>query len=939
MNDLVDPQPQFGLRRRRRAMLDADDDLDHRDLQAVENTANVNHHGLVGNPRNIWPPPDDFELDLAEARRGRIIIPPRAPVRPIRPIRPPQRRQRRPPSDTPNNFNITNGRISQLYCLVSTLLAILAVIVAPSKTYPVELEIPPSISSFGPSSISPWSNVEHVAKAAAVGLAARKGEKPDLDSNDLLQSIQQWWNTQQQLQQQQQQQKQPTKVGPQATNSPASTMTMPSPFWWWRHNRQKDVPTKPSSQVPTTRATDGLRATLSEVFWNWIDPAVLWNPTARTPTDIIEKILTSTPRLLAIANFMLAMTYLVHSAIAAWFLGDHSAVSSAIPGSPPNLGAPSSADWSSPTRERMGGFLVFKLLLISAVVAPDTLDLLILLTWYTTLSCLRSLDHLAHATTTHLSALGQPPKAGVLKLLILVLVGDILAAASCVALFHSAGLGMVLLLTCDCALLASDVLSHIIKHFTCALEDLHSQTISSLEARQIQLHNQMNNNSNHDGSSTSVRSLVSSTEQQDDPDEQNRNEDHAVIPLGDVDTVDDGVETYQRRRSSSPDDIQQESRRLDQRMEVLELAHSRRLSIMDNAMFALDLICHALTVAHFCHIWSLHGVQFTLIDGVLALHLHAAISSACKKIAQRRNVHSIARDLHGLFPNASDQELRKASLAGDVCCICLGTMSTGGHVKKVPCGHLYHTHCLREVVERAQSVQAAKCPLCRSCLIDGQRQSQNNNEGAAVAGTGPTVVLANQAAPAPPPATGAEANPPPPQQQGGADHALFRFSTEGIIPAWIPVPAFSFEVVRRPSAAAPLVPAPAPVPIIGQQAPAQQPAAGVQLEENVENRGQPPTAAAWGGHNLAPLRPQNVPILQPDQQDDAPSFLRRFLILAGAVPMSPQEEARALAHLVDMFPQYERSHLLRELRERGSPEAVAEAILMGVFSSGVPRGE
>lgn len=934
MNDIVvDPQPQFGLRRRRRAMQDGDD-LDYRDELAVENPANINQRGLVGDARNVWPPPDDFELDFAEVRRARRRIPPRAPVRPVRPVRPPQRRPRRPPSDTLNHFNFTNGKISQLYCFVSTLLAVLAVIVAPSRTYPVDSEIPPSVSSFSASTISPWSNVEHVAKAAAVGLAARKGEKPDLDANDLLQSIQQWWNTQQQHQQQQQ--KQTSKGAPQATNPPASPMTIPSPFWWWRHNRQKDVPTNPSGHMEATIARDGLRATLSEIFWNWIDPAVLWNPTARTPTDIIEKILTSTPRLLAIANFMLAMTYLFHSAIAAWFLGDHSAVSSAMPGSPPNMGAPNSVDWSSPTRERMGGFLVFKLLLISAVVAPDTLDLLILLTWYTTLSCLRSLDHLAHGTTTHLSALGQPPKAGVVKLLTLVLVGDILAAASCVALFHSAGLGMVLLLTCDCALLASDVLSHIIKHFTCVLEELHSQTIQSLEARQIQLHSEMNNN-NNDASYSSSQSLNSTTEQRTgDDDEHNRNEEGAVNPMENAETLDDGQHAYARRRSSSPDEILQESRRLDQRMEVLELAHTRRLAIMDNAMFALDLICHALTVAHFCHIWTLHGVQFTLIDGVLALHLHAAISSACKKIAQRRNVHSIARDLHGLFPNASDQELRKASLAGDVCCICLGTMSTGGHVKKVPCGHLYHTHCLREVVERAQSVQAAKCPLCRSCLIDGQRQSQPNSTRPTVAGAGPAVVPTNPAAPAPPPAMGAEANPHPPQQQGVADHALFRFSTEGIIPAWIPVPAFSFEVVRRPPTGAPL--GPAPVPMIGQQVPAQEPA--MQVEENGGNRGQPPAAVAWGVDNPASPRPQNVPIPQPDQQDDdAPSFLRRFLILAGAVPMSPLEEARALAHLVDMFPQYERSHLLRELRQRGSPEAVAEAILIGVFSSGVPRGE
>jgi hypothetical protein len=101
---------------------------------------------------------------------------------------------------------------------------------------------------------------------------------------------------------------------------------------------------------------------------------------------------------------------------------------------------------------------------------------------------------------------------------------------------------------------------------------------------------------------------------------------------------------------------------------------------------------HLPTVAHFCHIWSLHGVQeFTLIEGIVAfLHLHSAISSACKKISRWRNAPSIAGDLQGLFP--SNQEFCKASLAGDVCCICLGTMLRGGHVKKVHYGHLYQTH-------------------------------------------------------------------------------------------------------------------------------------------------------------------------------------------------------------------------------------------------------
>jgi hypothetical protein len=70
--------------------------------------------------------------------------------------------------------------------------------------------------------------------------------------------------------------------------------------------------------------------------------------------------------------------------------------------------------------------------------------------------------------------------------------------------------------------------------------------------------------------------------------------------------------------------------------------------------------------------------------------------------------------------------------------------------------------------------------------------------------------------------------------------------------------------------------------------------------------------------------------------NNEPSFLRRFLVLAGAIPMSPEEEARSIAILTDAFPQYDRSDLLRELRQRGSAEAVAESVLLGVFS-GVPR--
>jgi hypothetical protein len=145
-------------------------------------------------------------------------------------------------------------------------------------------------------------------------------------------------------------------------------------------------------------------------------------------------------------------------------------------------------------------------------------------------------------------------------------------------------------------------------------------------------------------------------------------------------------------------------------MQVWEERHNRRVAILETTIFSLQLLAHLLTVAHFLHIWSLHGTQFTLIGDILALHLHSAICNA-----QRCNLHRIARDLDGVFEDATELELCKAMVLGDVCCVCLSSMTS--HVKKVACGHLYHAACLREqVVERARSMEAARCPLCRASV-------------------------------------------------------------------------------------------------------------------------------------------------------------------------------------------------------------------------------
>ena len=105
------------------------------------------------------------------------------------------------------------------------------------------------------------------------------------------------------------------------------------------------------------------------------------------------------------------------------------------------------------------------------------------------------------------------------------------------------------------------------------------------------------------------------------------------------------------------------------------------------------------------------------------------------------------------------------------------------------------------------------------------------------------------------------------------EQSLLRFSTEQLLPSWLPIPAFAFEVVRRESI---LVAEPNPNPEAGWQRFFRR---GCQVQGE---------DADIDGNN---------------QSQQEPSFWRRVLIFVGAIPMSPEEEAVALEQLVDMFPQ------------------------------------
>jgi len=290
--------------------------------------------------------------------------------------------------------------------------------------------------------------------------------------------------------------------------------------------------------------------------------------------NIIDKVFTSTPRLIAVANLLLAVVYLLQTAVADLFLGPINTSNNADADTllPPQDEASSRRRGG---REHFFGFLLFKLLIISSVLEPDGIDFFILLSWYTLLSFMRSLSHLAGMTSKHTSQSGEPPCKGSLRLLILVLVCDV-AAMSCFATaFHSIGFSELLLLTFDCLLMFFGTVTHIVKYYALTIEESHRFSVQHLEQRQLELHERRNNAEESDDTNTS------------------------------------GGDSREDEDSSLDDELE----KINQAVQLDEAKHTNRRRRIEKAIFLLELFTLFLKMVHFIHLWSTHGTSFTLADG------------------------------------------------------------------------------------------------------------------------------------------------------------------------------------------------------------------------------------------------------------------------------------------------------------------------------------
>ncbi|KAL0072810.1 E3 ubiquitin-protein ligase hrd1 [Marasmius tenuissimus] len=155
-------------------------------------------------------------------------------------------------------------------------------------------------------------------------------------------------------------------------------------------------------------------------------------------------------------------------------------------------------------------------------------------------------------------------------------------------------------------------------------------------------------------------------------------------------------------------------------------------------------------LAFFSVIITFYGLPLNIIRDV-----YITARSLYTRLHALHRYQIATRNMDQRYPNATEEEL--ATMSDRTCIICREEMvapaqagdaqqapapqSDGPNMtpKKLPCGHIFHFHCLRSWLERQQS-----CPTCRRTVLDN-----NNPPGQVPAGQAPAQGAQQQQQPNP----------------------------------------------------------------------------------------------------------------------------------------------------------------------------------------------
>ncbi|MCD9560071.1 hypothetical protein HAX54_018511 [Datura stramonium] len=80
--------------------------------------------------------------------------------------------------------------------------------------------------------------------------------------------------------------------------------------------------------------------------------------------------------------------------------------------------------------------------------------------------------------------------------------------------------------------------------------------------------------------------------------------------------------------------------------------------LIRNMGFLLDMMTLLMALAHYVHIWWLHGMAFHLVDAVLFLNIRALLSAIVKRVKGFIKLRIALGTLHGALPDATLEELQ-----------------------------------------------------------------------------------------------------------------------------------------------------------------------------------------------------------------------------------------------------------------------------------------
>jgi E3 ubiquitin-protein ligase synoviolin len=88
-------------------------------------------------------------------------------------------------------------------------------------------------------------------------------------------------------------------------------------------------------------------------------------------------------------------------------------------------------------------------------------------------------------------------------------------------------------------------------------------------------------------------------------------------------------------------------------------------------------------------------------------------------IMSRRAIHN----MNTLYPDATSEEL---AMSDNICIICREDMVSNS--KKLPCGHIFHTACLRSWFQRQQTCPTCRLNILRTPITSSQQQQQQQQQ-------------------------------------------------------------------------------------------------------------------------------------------------------------------------------------------------------------------